>query len=95
MKIKIDEFRIDAAQPVEAPLDFTTLCALLAQHQAETPTARLARDCARHAEPVDPAHPAVDVLLAGPGQAAATNGAHGSFHAAAAAAAARNNDGSR
>ncbi len=40
MKIRIDEFRIDAAQPVEAPLDFVTLCALLAEHQAATPTAR-------------------------------------------------------
>ena len=92
MKIKIDEFRIDAAQPAEAPLDFTTLCALLAQHQAETPTGRLARDGACHAEPVDPAHPAVAVLLAAPGQTGTANGAHGSFHAAAAA---RFNDGSR
>ncbi|MET0376507.1 MAG: hypothetical protein ABW128_19920 [Rhizorhabdus sp.] len=93
MKIKIDEFRIDAAEQVEAPLDFTTLCAFLAQHQAETPTARLARGGAGHAEPVDPAHPAVAVLLAGPGQmATAASGAHGSFHAAAAA---RVNNGSR
>lgn len=92
MKIKIDEFRIDAAEPTEAPMDFTALCALLAQHQAETPTARLARDGGNPAEPVDPAHPAVAVLLAGPGQMAATNGTLGSFHAAAAA---RFNGGSR
>lgn len=85
MKIKIDEFRIDAAEPAEVPLDFTTLCALLAQHQAETPTARLARDGDSHADAVDPAHPAVAVLLAGPGCKAGVNGAHGSFHAAAAA----------
>lgn len=92
MKIKIDEFRIDAAEPVEAPLDFTTLCMLLAQHQAETPTARLARDGAGPTDAVDPGHPAVAVLLAGPGQTALANGAQGSFHAAAAA---RVNDGSR
>lgn len=92
MKIKIDEFRIDSAEPVEAPLDFTTLCALLAQHQAETPTARLARDGGTHAEPLDLAHPAVAVLLAGPGRTAVIKDAHGSFHAAAAA---RFNDGFR
>ena len=91
MKIKIDEFRIDAAEQVEAPLDFTTLCALLAQHQADLPTARLARDSDSPVEAVDPAHPAVAVLLAGPGEVAA-NSAQGSFHAAAAA---RFNDGSR
>lgn len=92
MKIKIDEFRIDAAEPVEAPLDFVTLCAIIAQHQAETPTARLARSSGPRVETVDPAHPAVAVLLAGPGETATANGAHGSFHAAAAA---RFNDGSR
>lgn len=91
MKIKIDEFRIDAAEPAEVPLDFTTLCALLAQHQAETPTARLARG-GGDADAVDPAHPAVAVLLAAPGRTAGVNGSHGSFHAAAAA---RVNDGSR
>lgn len=84
MKIRIDEFRIDTAQPVEAPLDFVTLCALLAEHQAATPTAR----CARGETAVavsDPGHPAVAILLAGPGQAVAVDSAHGSFHAAAAA----------
>ncbi len=44
MKFKNNEFHIDTAQPVDAPLDFPTLCALLAACQAETPTARLARD---------------------------------------------------
>ena len=85
MKIKIDEFRIDAAEQVEAPLDVTTLCALLAQHQAATPTARLARDGESAVEQLDPAHPAVAVLLAAPGSEASDNGAQGSFHAAAAA----------
>ena len=82
MKININEFNMDAAHQVEAPLDFTTLCSLLAEHQAATPTARLARDVAT--DPSDHAHPAVAILLASPGQAAAA-GAHGSFHAAAAA----------
>jgi hypothetical protein len=84
MKIRIDEFLVDTAQPVETPLDFVTLCALLAEHQAATPTAR----CARGETSVvvsDPGHPAVAVLLAGPGQAVAAESAHGSFHAAAAA----------
>lgn len=85
MKIKIDEFRIDSAQPAEAPLDFTTLCALLAAHQATTATARLARGNRRTAEQPDTAHPAIAVLLAERGQEAAACGAHGSFHAAAAA----------
>lgn len=86
MKINVNEFRIDTAQPAEAHLDFDTLCAFLAQHQAATPTARLARGEVAVFEHQDPVHPAVAVLLAGPGQpAAAANGAHGSFHAAAAA----------
>lgn len=84
MKIRIDEFRIDTAQPAEAPLDFVTLCALLAEYQAATPTARCARDEASVLVP-DPSHPAVAILLAGPGQAAVADSAHGSFHAAAAA----------
>lgn len=84
MKINIDDFRIDNAQPVEAPLDFVTLCALLAEHQAATPTARCARDETSVLIP-DPSHPAIAILLAGPGQAAVVDSAHGSFHAAAAA----------
>lgn len=85
MKFKTNEFRIDAAQPVEAPLDFPTLCALLAAHQAETPTARLARDGGSRAELVDHGNPAVAVLLATAGQDRLAGGAPGSFHAAAAA----------
>ncbi|ATE65946.1 hypothetical protein [Rhizorhabdus dicambivorans] len=84
MKIRIDEFRIDTAQPAEAPLDFVTLCALLAEHQAATPTARCARDGQSVLLP-DPSHPAVAILLAGPGQAATSGSVPGSFHAAAAA----------
>jgi len=84
MKIRIDEFRIDAAQPVEMPLDFVSLCALLSEHQATTPTARCARDEASVLVP-DPGHPAVAVLLAGPGQTTVADSAHRSFHAAAAA----------
>ena len=85
MKFKNNEFRIDAAQPVEAPLDFPTLCALLAAHQAETPTARLARDEGAPAEQVDHRNPAVAVLLATAGQDRLAGGTPGSFHAAAAA----------
>jgi hypothetical protein len=85
MKFKTNEFRIDAAQPVEAPLDFPTLCALLAAHQAETPTARLARDEGGPAEQVDHSNPAVAVLLATAGQDKMAGAAPGSFHAAAAA----------
>lgn len=85
MKIRINEFSIDAAEPVEAPLDFTTLCALLAQHQAETPTARLARRGNDGIEQPDHSNPAVAVLLSGAGQPVSSNGAQGSFHAAAAA----------
>ena len=85
MKFKINEFRIDAAQPVEAPLNFSTLCALLAAYQAETPTARLAREEGGHPEDADHGNPAVAVLLAVPGQEKAVSGAPGSFHAAAAA----------
>lgn len=86
MKININEFRVDAAQTVEAPLDFNTLVALLAQHQAATPTARLARDVEASSDhPEHNSHPAVAVLLTGVEQTAATGSAHGSFHAAAAA----------
>lgn len=84
MKIRIDEFRIDTAQPAETAMDFVTLCALLAEYQAATPTARCARDEMSVLVP-DPGHPAVAVLLAGPGQATTVDNAHGSFHAAAAA----------
>jgi len=85
MKIKIDEFRTDTAQPIEAPLDFNELCAFLAASQAETPTARLARHETVSPEHFDHANPAVAVLLAVPGRQMAANGAPGSFHAAAAA----------
>ena len=86
MKISVNEFRIDTAQPAEAHLDFATLCALLAEHQAATRTARLARGEIAELEHMDPINPAVAVLLAGPGQPiTTTNRAHGSFHAAAAA----------
>ena len=85
MKIKIDEFRIDSAQPAEAPLDFSTLCALLAAHQAATATARLARGNRGTVEQPDNAHPAIAILLAEPGQEAPGSGNRGSFHAGAAA----------
>jgi|GEM_PF-2314720 len=85
MKIKIDEFRMNRAEQVEAPLDFATLCALLAAHQAATPTARLARDASGAADQPDRTNPAVAVLLANSGAEAPGNGAAGSFHAAAAA----------
>lgn len=84
MKIKIDDFRIETARPVAAPLDFQTLCAQLAAFQAETATARLARG-GNSADQADHANPAVAVLLAVPGQPVSGPGAHGSFHAAAAA----------
>lgn len=92
MKVRINEFRIDTAEPAEAPLDFTALCAILAQHQAATPTARLARGENGAVDHPDHANPAVAVLRAGPGEPPAAAGAHGSFHAAAAA---HFNDGSR
>ena len=92
MEIKIDQFRTDTAQPVEAPLDFAELCAVLAAYQAATPTARLARDETDAVEHFDHANPAVAVLLAAPGRQVAGNGVLGSFHAAAAA---RFNEGSR
>ncbi|ARR52187.1 hypothetical protein [Rhizorhabdus wittichii] len=87
MKIDINKFRVDGAEPTEAPLDFATLCTLLARHQAETPTARLARDGDWTGEHPDHAsQPAVAVLLSGPSQPTPAGGnAHGSFHAAAAA----------
>jgi hypothetical protein len=85
MEYKNNEFRIDTAQPVDAPMDFSTLCALLAAYQAETATARLARDGETATEHADRANPAVAVLLAMPGEDVATGGAPGSFHAAAAA----------
>jgi len=87
MEININKFQVDTAKPVEVPLDFATLCALLAQHQAATPTAKLARG----ENPIDERtdhNPAIDVLLAGSGQpvsATAANASHGSFHQAAAA----------
>jgi hypothetical protein len=86
MKININEFRVDGAEPAEATLDFAALRALLAQHQAATPTARLARDgewTGNHPDHVS--HPAIAVLLSGPEKTAAAKDAHGSFHAAAAA----------
>ncbi len=92
MKFKTNEFLIDAAEPAEVPLDFATLCSLLAAYQAETATARLARDEAAPPEQVDRANPAVAVLLATPGQEITGCGAQGSFHAAAAA---RFSEGSR
>jgi hypothetical protein len=85
MKFKTNEFRTDTALPVEAPLDFPSLCALLAAHQAEMPTAKLARVGAPSAEQLDHGNPAVAVLLAAPGREKTTNGTPGSFHAAAAA----------
>ena len=85
MKFKTNEFRTDSAHPVEAPLDFSTLCALIAAHQAEMPTAKLARAGASYAEQYDHGNPAVAVLLAVPGREKAANSAPGSFHAAAAA----------
>lgn len=85
MEVRINEFRIDTALPVEAPLDFTALCAILAQHQAATPTARLARGENGPVEHSDHAHPAIAVLRAGHGETPVSAGAHGSFHAAAAA----------
>ncbi|KQX19418.1 MULTISPECIES: hypothetical protein [unclassified Sphingomonas] len=87
MKININEFRVDGAEPAEATLDFDALRALLAQHQAATPTARLARDGEWAGDhPDHAAHPAMAVLLSGPEKAAAAaREAHGSFHAAAAA----------
>ena len=92
MKFKNNEFRIDDAQPVEAPLDFPTLCALLAANQAEMPTAKLARDGGGPVEQIDHSNPAVAVLLAVPGQEKLASETLGSFHAAAAA---RFNEGSR
>ncbi len=92
MKYKIDEFRIDAAQPVEAPLDFATLCELLAVHQAGTPTALVARGGGDVGETADHANPVVAVLLAVPGQEPAGSITNGSFHPAAAA---RVNEGSQ
>lgn len=86
MKININEFRVDGAEPAEATLDFDALRALLAQHQAATPTARLARDgegAGGHPDHAGP--PAMAVLLSGPEKMAAGHDAHGSFHAAAAA----------
>jgi len=85
MKIKIDEFRIDKAQPAEAPLDFTTLCATLAANQAATATGRLARGNQSTGEQPDNAHPAIAILLAEPGREAPGCGTRGSFHAGAAA----------
>ena len=85
MKFKTNEFRTDAAFPVEAPLDFPSLCALLSAHQAEMPTAKLARIGDPSAEQFDHGNPAVAVLLAVPGREKTTNGTPGSFHAAAAA----------
>jgi hypothetical protein len=84
MKIKIDDFRIDSAEPAEATLDFQTLCAQLAASQAETATARLARD-SDSTDQADHANPAIAVLRGVPGQSVSGPGAHGSFHAAAAA----------
>jgi len=91
MKFKNNELRIDAAEPIEIALDFSTLCALLAAHQADTPTARISRDRGLPAEQADRANPAVAVLLAVPGREPQGSDAPGSFHAAAAA---RVNEGS-
>jgi len=86
MKININEFRVDATQPVEAPLDFATLQALLAEHQAATATARLARDGEMGGQSADrSSHPAIAAFLPGTEKAVAGLSAHGSFHAAAAA----------
>jgi hypothetical protein len=86
MKININEFQVDTAQPVGAPLDFDTLRAILAEHQAATPTARLARDGEWTADHVDhSSNPAVAVLLSGASKTISAGDAHGSFHAAAAA----------
>jgi hypothetical protein len=85
MKININEFQIDTAQSTEVPLDFNTLCALLAEHQAATPTARLARGGGAALDQQDHVNPAVAVLLAGAEHPTTSGGAHGSFHAAAAA----------
>ena len=85
MKFQKDEFRLDSAQPVEAPLDFPTLCALLAAHQAETPTAKLARGEGGAAEQFERGNPAVAVLLAVSGRGSAVAGTPGSVHRAAAA----------
>lgn len=83
MKFKTNEFRIDTAEPVESPLDFAALCSLLAAHQAETPTARLARD--GDAPAVDHANPAVAALRGAVAYEVPNSGGSGSFHAAAAA----------
>ena len=85
MKFKIDEFRISEAEAIQAPLDFSALCAALAAHQAGTPTARLARDGDAPPEHHDHANPAVAVLLGGPGQENTGMAGQGSFHAGAAA----------
>ena len=85
MRIKTNEFRTDASQPVEAPLDFQTLCKLLAASQAETPTARLARGERTALDHIDHGNPAVAVLLAVPGHDTGADATSGSFHAAAAA----------
>jgi len=85
MEIDFKKLRIDTARPIEAPLDFATLCMLLAQYQAATPTARLARGEPPRNEGSDRHNPAIDVLLSAPGQAAPATDAHGSFHQAAAA----------
>ena len=84
MKINVNEFRKGKDQQVEAPLDFSQLCASLSAHQAATPTAQLA-NASPPAETPDSAHPAVAVFRSEPGWKSAAAATHGSFHAAAAA----------
>ena len=84
MKINVDEFRNGKGQPVEAPLDFSQLCASLSAHQAATPTAQIA-NAGTSIEAIESANPAVAVIRSEPGWESAAAATHGSFHAAAAA----------
>ena len=84
MKINVNEFRKGDGHSVEAPLDFTQLCASLSAHQAATPTAKIANG-GPEAEISDATNPAVVVFRSEPGWESAAAATHGSFHAAAAA----------
>lgn len=84
MKININEFRNGTGQMVDAPLDFSQLCAALSALQAATPTAQLA-NAGPSADALETANPAVKVLRQEPGWESAAAATHGSFHAAAAA----------
>ncbi len=84
MKIKINEFRKSGAEPVDVPVDFSELRALLNAHQSASPTAQLANAPIVDEMP-DAANPAVAVLRTEPGWETAATATRGSFHAAAAA----------